>query len=287
MICLIFSTNLTILMKGGGLMNENVTTNEGKNDDSDRVIKRQRSTIGFPYTDYASSSKLVSEIHRQCGHGECTPAQLAAWTGQSVKSSGFRIQISAAKLFGVIERGAKASNMQLTELGRRTLDPATSRIAKAQAFLEVPLFRELYEKYKEGVIPPSVALEREIASLGVAEKQKAKARQVFESSAQQTGFYDVSPDRLVMPPEIVMPDSAPENKDHHDSGTDGGNLDLNPLLMALLRMIPQEDWSAESRLRWFRTFAMNVSQVYDDDSNPVDLKIELMSQATKEERGYD
>ena len=126
---------------------------------------------------------MVSEIHRQCGHGKCTPAQLAEWTDQSVKSSGFRIQISTAKLFGVIERGDKASNIQLTELGRRTLDPATSRIAKAQAFLEVPLFKELFEKYREGVMPPSAALEREIASLGVAEKQKARARQVFESSA--------------------------------------------------------------------------------------------------------
>ena len=30
-----------------------------------------------------------------------------------------------------------------------------------------------------------------------------------------------------------------------------------------------------ARLRWFRTFAMNVSQVYDDDANLVELDIKL------------
>jgi hypothetical protein len=35
-------------------------------------------------------------------------------------------------------------------------------------------------------------------------------------------------------------------------------------------------WSAPTRLRWFRTFAMNVSQIYDaDDDDPVEMKIEL------------
>jgi hypothetical protein len=28
-------------------------------------------------------------------------------------------------------------------------------------------------------------------------------------------------------------------------------------------------------LRWFRTFAMNVSQVYDDDASPVELEIKI------------
>ena len=52
--------------------------------------------------------------------------------------------------------------------------------------------------------------------------------------------------------------------------------------MALLRKIPKEDWPDEKRLRWFRTFAMNVSQVYDDDKRPVELKIELESVEGKE-----
>lgn len=53
-------------------------------------------------------------------------------------------------------------------------------------------------------------------------------------------------------------------------------LNLDPLLLALLQKIPDQgqEWPSEKRLRWFRTFAMNVSQVYDEDDNPVELKIE-------------
>ena len=145
----------------------------------------------------------------------------------------------------------------------------------------MPLFSAIHEKYKDGVTPPNAALEREIISLGVAEKQKAKARQVFENSAQQTGFRDVAPNRLVLPATIVKPEEERENKDTGGS-KDGCDLDLDPLIMALLRKIPKKDWTAENRLRWFRTFAMNVSQVFDDDSNLVELKIELIPQPVKE-----
>jgi hypothetical protein len=42
--------------------------------------------------------------------------------------------------------------------------------------------------------------------------------------------------------------------------------------------IPTSDeWPAQQRLRWFRTFAMNVSQIYDvaEMDEPVELKIDL------------
>jgi hypothetical protein len=69
------------------------------------------------------------------------------------------------------------------------------------------------------------------------------------------------------------------------SGSGGGNgegveLDLDPLLIALLKKIPsaEKGWSGPNRLRWFRTFAMNVSQIYDaDDNEAVEMKIELES----------
>lgn len=52
---------------------------------------------------------------------------------------------------------------------------------------------------------------------------------------------------------------------------------LEPLLIGLLRKIPttQEGWPAGRRLRWFQTFAMNVSQIYDGDDEPVELAFRL------------
>ena len=48
-------------------------------------------------------------------------------------------------------------------------------------------------------------------------------------------------------------------------------------MLALLRKIPsvEKGWPAAQRVRWFRTFAMNVSQIYDDDEPPVEMKIDL------------
>lgn len=55
-------------------------------------------------------------------------------------------------------------------------------------------------------------------------------------------------------------------------------MSLDPLIMALLRKIPSagQEWPQEKRLRWFKTFAMNVSQVYDDDKHPIELSITVV-----------
>jgi hypothetical protein len=61
------------------------------------------------------------------------------------------------------------------------------------------------------------------------------------------------------------------------------NLASDALLVALLKKIPTPDkgWPGPgpSRVRWFRTFAMNVSQIYDGDGEPVEMKIELEKDA--------
>jgi hypothetical protein len=54
-------------------------------------------------------------------------------------------------------------------------------------------------------------------------------------------------------------------------------LGLDPLLVALLKKVPSPDkgWPGPARVRWFRTFAMNVSQIYHGDGEPVEMKIDL------------
>jgi hypothetical protein len=60
-----------------------------------------------------------------------------------------------------------------------------------------------------------------------------------------------------------------------------GRARIEGLLVALLKKIPSPDkgWPGPSRVRWFRTFAMNVSQIYDGDGEPVEMKIELEKEA--------
>ena len=258
-------------------MNENIEVEEVSSDESGELEgKRQRSTIAFPYADYDDVEKIAQAIHGNVGHGVCTLDQLASWTSQSAKSSTFRSQVAAARLFGLINsEGADA--YQLTPLGVRAVDQAQARAAKAEAFLAVPLFKAVFDKHRGNTLPPTAAIEREIVALGVSEKQKTRARQVLVSSAEQTGFHEQGKNRLVMP-AVVVPAAAAETKKKNSNGGnngDEGNLDLDPLLMALLRKIPprEEGWPSEKRARWFRTFAMNVSQVYDSDDQPVELTV--------------
>src|SRR5688500_15693600 len=86
------------------------------------VDARQRSTIAFPYMPLKDAVELVEAIHGNVGLGECDDDQLAAWTGQSTKSSGFRVQISSARLFGLIA-GDGSGKYRLTDLGRMVVDP--------------------------------------------------------------------------------------------------------------------------------------------------------------------
>jgi hypothetical protein len=115
--------------------------------------------------------------------------------------------------------------------------------------------------------------------LGVSPKQKERARQTFMKSAQYAGFIDPATGRFVKP-GIQQKDEVPPKPDKlGGGGDDGGNgseeLKLDPLLIALLKKIPPADkgWPAAQRIRWFRTFAMNVSQIYDEDDSPVEMEI--------------
>jgi uncharacterized membrane protein YgcG len=262
-------------------------------DENDAEAGRQRSRVAFPYMDLKAALDVASAIHSNVGTSDCSLQQLSAWMDQSIKSSGFRVQLATARLFGLIEsQGVDA--YRLTPLGQRVVDPEQARKAKVDAFLNVPLFSILYEKYSQGVLPPAAALEREIAAVGVADKQKDRARQIFDRSAEQAGFFEHGKNRLVKPAVRQERGDGEGYGDGRGGGSGGGDanfggggggsdgLNLDDLLMASLKMIPKkgEEWPAAKRLRWFKAFAMNVSQVYDDDETPVEIEMKL-SDATE------
>ena len=242
--------------------------------------KRERSEIAFPYTDFDKCLEMADAVYKYAGLGECSKDQLAAWIEKSANSSVFRNSVSAAKLFGLLQKGESFDKVKITELGVQSLDSSGAVAAKAKSFLRVPLFEALFQKYKNYTIPPTKGLEADIESLGVPKKQKIRARQVFEASAKAAGFKEFAQDKLVMPIESqeTTPDSVPDHLNTTE-GLDDTSSDKHgpdPLIQALLDKIPiGEEWPSQSRLRWFRTFAMIVSQVYDTGDQVVELKIEL------------
>ena len=219
---------------------ENVTNVvDAAQDDGDA---RQRSSISFPYNNLSDALEVAQAIHSNVGTGECDNSQLSAWMNVSPKSSGYRIQVSAARMFGLVD--TTSGSHKLSPLGRSIVDPQQERDARARAFLNVPLYKAIFEKYKGGVLPPAAALERDIVGLGVAEKQTGRARQIFERSAEQANYFEHGKNRLVMP-AVAVRDQAPidppedKNKNGGSGGGDGlGEFGLDPLLIALLKKIP-------------------------------------------------
>lgn len=233
---------------------------------------RQRSKIQFPYADLSAALAVANAIHGHAGTGDCSLQQLSAWMDQSIKSSGFRVQLSATRLFGIIESDGTEA-YRLAPLGRQIVDPRTVRKAKSDAFLNVPLFQKLFDNYGEGVLPPAAALEREINNLGVADKQKDRARQIFERSAEQAGFFEHGRNRLVMP---AIKDGGREStggsSETGNGGGGGGNEPpkIDTIIQGLIDRLPKAGsvWKKRERELWIQILKSTFDLVYvDEDEN--------------------
>jgi hypothetical protein len=230
---------------------------------------RQRSSIGFPYNNLGDAIEVAQAIHSHVGTGEGDDSQLSAWMNVSPKSSGYRIQVSAARMFGLVE--TVSGSHKLSTLGRSIVDPQQERDARTRAFLQVPLYKAIFEKYKGGVLPPSAALERDIIGLGVAEKQTGRARQIFERSAEQAGYFEHGKNRLVMPAIAVREMPQVDVKDNNDRGTggsggDGSGGDVDPIIGGLLKRLPKSGdvWPEAERKLWLQLLEGSFKLIYKD-----------------------
>ena len=223
--------------------------------------KWERSSIEFPYSDIGRAEGLVRALYDR-GGGTAEPAQLAAWMDQTVKSGTFRSCFSAARLFGFVESDREL--VRITEAGRDIVDPEHADRARAQAFLRVPLFNEMFRIHSGHVLPQATAIERQMVELGVPPKQKARARQVFQKSASLAN-YVTETGRLVKPAVMNTPTEAKDTgvSEDVDSGEDGAEIRRNspyhPFIEGLLRELPDTKgfckWTIEEQAEWLRAAA--------------------------------
>lgn len=253
--------------------------------------KRQQSSIQFPYGDL-DDAVTVTKALRDVGGQECTIDQLAAQLKQSASSGAFRLRLSYPRIFGFTE--TERGTIRLTELGKRVVDPTQEDRARVDAFLTVPLYKAIYDKYRGYTLPPPAALEREMANLGVSSKQTDKARQAFDRSARQAGFFWSGQDRLVVPPlKGEAPGSRPLEPNTPGAGTGsntfgggggaggtgGGGGDLDPLISALIQKLPKSGkWPVAERVTWLQMIAMAFQMSYGNEAN-ISIKADASSNA--------
>lgn len=233
----------------------------------------ERSSIAFPYFDLSECLKIVRAISNNAGAAECTDDQIAAWIDLSPKSSGYRSRMSASRLFGLIENRAENGH-RISELGLKALDDHHARAAKVAAFLNVPLFKRVFENWQGQQVPPAAALERALVTFGVAEKQKARARQTLERSAAEANFYEHGRDRLVKPgiknrEQAEVPPSEPPNGRGFGGGGEGTSR-LDPIIQGLINRLPKvgDVWSKPERKLWLEILENSFELVYRDSDHP-------------------
>jgi hypothetical protein len=213
--------------------------------------------------DLDDGMEVTRAVHAH--HGLATFDQLAkALEHETVESGAFRTKLTTARVFGFVD--IEGERVSLTDIGNEAVRPETEGRAKAQAFLRVPLYQAIYEKYKGRLLPGNTVLEADMEALGVAPKQKGRARQGFQRSAEQA---KLGKDRLVLPAGVSL-DSKTSN------GEKGRKVDtvihaepsaeLSPALLALFDMLPApgSEWSAEKREEWMRFAAAMFNRLYKD-----------------------
>jgi hypothetical protein len=189
-------------------------------------------------------------------------------------------------MFGVIV--TVQGKYQLTDLGFAIADAGRQKAARADAFLNVPLYRRVYEEFRNRQLPPRpVALERTFIQFGVAQKQAERARQAFDRSAQQAGYFDVGgKDRLIRPSvgttggagpaddvapvrDNELPPPPPSGNDRRSGNTgEGGNGGgYHPFIEGLLKTLPAPDtvWAVEGRAAWLEAAASVFKLLYRGD----------------------
>jgi hypothetical protein len=147
--------------------------------------------------------------------------QLAAAMGLAPRGGGFAGKVATARIFGVID--SKSGNYELTDIGFEIMDPSRQHEAKIKAFLNVPLYKRIYEEFRGKLLPPRPhGLEKAIVNFGVTEKNAKAARLAFEKSARIAGFYPGgNEDRLVMPFGISSAPAAGGDDDSSETATEG------------------------------------------------------------------
>lgn len=241
------------------------------------TVKREQSTVAFPYMDL-DAAITVARAFIANGGGALTRDQIAGAMSQSPLSGAFIMKLSAARQFGLID--LIDGKFKLTDLGFLIVDKSEARekAARAQAFLNVELYRKIYDEFKGKQLPPRpFGLEQTLVQMGVSQKQKTNARLAFDRSAKQAGFTALDPDRLIEPAlnnsgPSALPNSPTGERPLAFAGGDGSPR-LDPLIVGLLDRLPAPGtaWSEDKRRKWLQTLEANLEMIYPSERKLSDL----------------
>jgi hypothetical protein len=157
-----------------------------------RSKDRVRSENRYPVYDL-NASIAVAQVLRDQGGGNADYPHLASYLNyNSTRSGAFISRVAAARRFGMVDDSP--NGLTPSPLAMRIIAPERpgidDAVARRDAFLAVPLYRNLYQRYRDSGLPQEVGLRNALeTNYGVPQAQTAVAVRVFLDSADQAGFF--------------------------------------------------------------------------------------------------
>lgn len=247
---------------------------------------RPKSGVAFPYFDLDTSIEVAKAIHDRAG-GVCDLPQLATLLKYSgVHNGSFRMRVSAAKMFGLVEE-ADGRKLRVAQRGKAIVAPVTTSDAaraRAEAFLAVDLFKKVFDQYNGSTLPEEVGLDNLLKTeYRVVPDRVVPTRRIMLDSAEQAGFFAVAGNRsrMVTPlaasgagiqtPPPVQPkpsDDPPARQGGGGNGRNGGGdgSDVDPAIFELVKKLPPggTPLSGKRRKALIDAFTATVNFIYPD-----------------------
>jgi hypothetical protein len=235
-----------------------------------------------PYFDLDDSIAVAKVVHDR-GGGTCARDLVAASLGYSTTKSGaFSSRISAAKQFGLIR--VEGDVIATTDRAISILHPVMESdaiVGRRDAFLSVPLFQKVYDKFKGGSLPQEIGLQNLFKSeYKIGEERLKPALRVMLHSAEQAGFFSVAGNksRMIAPTGVVhtgagkleagasKADSEINLERQRASVPVEGPTGVHPALTAMLRELPRPgtEWPPSKKDRFITAFRSILDVVYPD-----------------------
>jgi hypothetical protein len=188
------------------------------------------------------------------------------------KNSGtYLTKVGNLRLFGLVE--GPSSSMRVTPLARRILHPEYPQdavAAKAEAFENVPLFKEVLDRYNGVPLPSKDGLTNYLVSeLGLTQDKAAFVYVRLIDSAEQAGLFNPDKTKLLRPsrttgdaPLKATGKDAPAPSVQSAPGSTSGARN-NKNIDGVLDMLPTSDsgWNDEDLANWL-TFFEDALRLY-------------------------
>ena len=250
---------------------------------------RQASAYPFPAYGFATALDIARRVEEN-GGGNLTEETLAVSLGLAKNSSAFRLRRLAAQRFNLISK--RSSTITTTAIAKSILKPTSREDATRgyrQAFLSIPLFQAVAERYSGQRLPDSNALrnvlEREFQ---VEPKRVRDAEKVLLESADDTYMLK----RLDDGDYLAISDSpassldAPTGSAHFQTPAARETLDVAamPGVIPGLPPAPSEPAAKSNTI----TFSLDeIGQLSDEDFDTVWRAIGIMVRFRNSRRNAD